>query len=226
MNAIAIIPARGGSKGVPRKNLTPVCGVPLIKRAVLACRRSRHVDRVVVTSDHQEILAVAKHAGAMPIERPAELATDEATSESAIRHAMAQGLQADFLALVQCTSPFLTPDHVDRCFAALERHSAVDVAILAAQCETVVWRGGYRQRCLTHPDGFLRGRRQDVVAPVWLETGACYVYRWEAFLARGDRICEAATALVEVPYWPYSIQIDSPADLRAAEMLAREWGLW
>ena len=225
MTAIAIIPARGGSKGVLRKNLASVGGVQLITRAVRACRRSQYVDRVVVTSDNHVILATATHAGAEVIERPAVLATDEATSESAVRHAIGQGLQADYLALVQCTSPFLTPEHIDRCFGALERHSAADMAMLAARCETVIWRGGERQQCVTHLDGILRGRRQDA-APVWGETGACYVYRWAAFVAHGDRIREAQTVIVEVPYWPYSLQIDTPDDLRAADMLASEWGLW
>jgi CMP-N-acetylneuraminic acid synthetase len=226
MMGIAIIPARGGSKGVPRKNLTTVAGVPLIERAVLACGQSRRIDRVVVTSDDPEILSTAEHAGAELIERPAELATDDATRVATIRHAIGTGLQGDFLAIVQCTSPFILPEHIDSCFAALDDHKAVDVAILAARAHTIIWRGGGdRQCCLSHADGEIRYSRQDADA-IWFETGACYVYRWAAFIGHEDRIREANTALVPVPSWPYSVDIDNPDDLRLADMLAREWGLW
>ena len=226
MTAIAIIPARGGSKGIPHKNMAPVAGLSLIERSILACRQSERIDRVVVTSDSQEILWVAQHAGAETIQRPAELATDQSPTRPAIEHAIkAGGLWADYLALVQCTSPFLTGGHADRCFEALDRWPAAQVAILAAQLHTVIWQGGQRQHCLSQPDGILRGRRQDQ-APMYLETGACYVYRWDSWEAHGDTIRAANTVLVGVPFWPYSVQVDTPDDLRAADMLAREWGLW
>jgi N-acylneuraminate cytidylyltransferase len=226
MTAVAIIPARGGSKGVPHKNLAPVAGVSLLERSILACRQSERIDRILVTSDSLEILSAAQRAGAETIQRPSELASDDALTAPSIQHAIkAADLQADFLALVQCTSPFLSGEHADLCFRALDRWPAAHVAILAAEIHTVIWVGGARQHCLSQPEGIFRGRRQDQ-APLYFETGACYVYRWDAWQAHTDTIRAPHTVLVGVPYWPYGVQVDTPEDLRAADMLAREWGLW
>ena len=85
---VAVIPARGGSKGVPRKNLRRVGGVPLVARAIAAARATASIDRVVVSTDDQEIAAVAQEWGAQVIARPAALADDAATSESALLHAL------------------------------------------------------------------------------------------------------------------------------------------
>ncbi|MCZ9344186.1 NTP transferase domain-containing protein, partial [Streptomyces sp. TRM76130] len=109
---LAVIPARGGSKGVPAKNLAPVGGVPLVVRAVRECLASRLVTHVAVSTDDQAIAAAARQAGAEVVLRPAAIAGDTATSEAAVRHAMdaheaAHGAPVDAVLLVQCTSPFL-----------------------------------------------------------------------------------------------------------------------
>ena len=87
MSAVAIIPARGGSKRLPRKNLYPVLGVPMIAWAIQACRRARHVTGVYVSTEDAEIARVAEAQGATVIPRPPELATDEVQKQDAIVHA-------------------------------------------------------------------------------------------------------------------------------------------
>ena len=87
-HAVAIIPARGGSKGLPGKNVMRVGGIPLVARAVAAARAARTVGRVVVTTDDGEITRVAREAGASVVQRPADLAGDTASSESALLHAL------------------------------------------------------------------------------------------------------------------------------------------
>ena len=115
---LAIIPARGGSKGVPGKNLRRVGGRSLVERAVDACRAARLVEAVYVSTDDAEIAASAEAAGAKVIMRPAELCSDTASSESALLHALDQlimvGEEPEVLVFVQCTSPFIAPDDLDR----------------------------------------------------------------------------------------------------------------
>ncbi|CAL9516449.1 cytidylyltransferase domain-containing protein [Streptomyces sp. enrichment culture] len=141
---LAVIPARGGSKGVPGKNLAPVGGVPLVARAVRACRAARRVTHVAVSTDDPDIAAVAAGAGAEVVHRPAALADDTATSEAALLHALdvheaRHGRPADVVLLVQCTSPFLTPGDVDG-VAAEVLDGGADTALTAAPTHGFLWR--------------------------------------------------------------------------------------
>ncbi|GGW84680.1 hypothetical protein GCM10010297_01570 [Streptomyces malachitofuscus] len=141
---LAVIPARGGSKGVPAKNLAPVGGVPLVVRAVRECRAARHVTDVVVSTDDQAIAAAARQAGAEVVLRPAAIAGDTATSEAAVLHAMdaheaLHGAPVDVVLLVQCTSPFLTREDIDGVTAAVA-HEAADTAVTVAPFHGFLWR--------------------------------------------------------------------------------------
>ncbi|HWH96886.1 MAG TPA: NTP transferase domain-containing protein, partial [Pseudolysinimonas sp.] len=114
---VAVIPARGGSKGVPGKNLRRVGGMPLIGRAVAAARAASRVDRVVVSTDDDEIAAVAREWGAEVVDRPAALAGDTASSESALMHTLdtlrSRGVETGILVFLQATSPFIDPADLD-----------------------------------------------------------------------------------------------------------------
>nr|WP_203550240.1 acylneuraminate cytidylyltransferase family protein [Actinospica acidiphila] len=141
---LAVIPARGGSKGVPAKNLAPVGGVPLVARAVRECRAARHVTDVVVSTDDAAIAETARQAGAEVVLRPADLAGDTATSEAAVLHALdaheaLHGARVDVVLLVQCTSPFLTREDVDGVAAAVADGDA-DTAVTVAPFHGFVWR--------------------------------------------------------------------------------------
>ncbi|MFG2377184.1 cytidylyltransferase domain-containing protein [Streptomyces sp. NPDC048504] len=141
---LAVIPARGGSKGVPAKNLAPVGGVPLVARAVRECRASRLVTDVVVSTDDQAIAAAARQAGAEVVLRPAAIAGDTATSEAAVLHAMdaheaLHGSAVDVVLLVQCTSPFIVREDVDGIVNAIVANGA-DTAHTVAPFHGFVWR--------------------------------------------------------------------------------------
>ncbi|MEU8892405.1 acylneuraminate cytidylyltransferase [Streptomyces sp. NPDC048442] len=138
---LAVIPARGGSKGVPGKNLAEVGGVPLLVRAVRACLAARHVTEVVVSTDDDKIAAAALAAGAEVVVRPGSLAGDTATSEAAVLHALdAQEHDPSVVLLVQCTSPFLTGEDVDG--VAGEVLAGADTAVTVAPFHGFVWREG------------------------------------------------------------------------------------
>ncbi|WP_375540857.1 cytidylyltransferase domain-containing protein [Streptomyces sp. TRM64462] len=139
-----MIPARGGSKGVPGKNLAPVGGVPLVARAVRACRAARHVTHVAVSTDDPAVAAVARAAGAEVVDRPASLSGDTATSEAAVLHALdthesRHGQAPDVVLLVQCTSPFLTADDVDAVASEILTGTA-DTSLTAAPFHGFIWR--------------------------------------------------------------------------------------
>lgn len=141
---LAVIPARGGSKGVPAKNLAPVGGVPLVARAVRECRATRLVTDVVVSTDDQAIAAAAREAGAEVVLRPAAIAGDTATSEAAVLHAMdaheaLHGAAVDVVLLVQCTSPFMVREDIDGVASAVIEDGA-DTALTVAPFHGFVWR--------------------------------------------------------------------------------------
>lgn len=143
---LAVIPARGGSKGVPAKNLAPVGGLPLVSRAVRECRASRLVTDVVVSTDDQGIAAAARQAGAEVVLRPAAIAGDTATSEAAVLHAMdaheaLHGSPVDVVLLVQCTSPFIVREDLDGVVKAIVANGA-DTALTVAPFHGFVWRHG------------------------------------------------------------------------------------
>ncbi|MFJ3581487.1 cytidylyltransferase domain-containing protein [Streptomyces sp. NPDC090127] len=150
---LAVIPARGGSKGVPAKNLAPVAGVPLVSRAVRACLGARLVTDVVVSTDDAAIASAARAAGAEAIHRPAAIAGDTATSESAVLHAMdafeaTSGRRVDVVLLVQCTSPFITAEEVNGTVEKITTDGA-DTAFTAAPSHGFLWREGHNGAATT-----------------------------------------------------------------------------
>ncbi len=118
MDVVGLIPARGGSKGIPRKNLAPVAGKPLLAWTVEVALVADSLARVVVSTDDDEIAYVAKSLGAEVLERPAKLATDETPMLDVVRHATS-ALGADVIVLLQPTSPLRRPEHIDDAVALL-----------------------------------------------------------------------------------------------------------
>ncbi|GAA5611699.1 acylneuraminate cytidylyltransferase [Streptomyces platensis] len=237
---VAVIPARGGSKGVPAKNLAAVGGVPLVARAVRECRAARLVTDVVVSTDDAGIAAAARGAGAVVVRRPGDIAGDTATSEAAVLHAMdayeaEQGASVDAVLLVQCTSPFIVREDIDGVAAAVVEGGA-DSALTVAPFHGFVWRdaaedagldtadtgspadatlpaGGYG---VNHDKSF-RPRRQDRPQDL-LETGAAYGMDAAGFRAAGHRFF-GRTELVRTD--PARVlEIDDPHDLARARALA------
>ncbi|WP_073391121.1 acylneuraminate cytidylyltransferase [Jatrophihabitans endophyticus] len=210
---VAVIPARGGSKGVPGKNVTEVGGRPLVARAVAAARAAGHVDRVLVSTDDPLIASAARDAGAEIVDRPVALADDTATSESALRHALDTAApEAEVVLLVQCTSPFLSADDVDGVAAAVL--GGADSAFTAAVSHGFLWR----------PDGTgvnhdpaTRPRRQDRPVEL-LETGAAYAMRVDGFRRTGHRFFGRVVPVAVDP--ARTLEIDEPADLDRARLLA------
>ena len=217
---VAVIPARGGSKGVPRKNVRRVGGVPLVARAIAAARATASVERVFVSTDDQEIAAVAQEWGAHVIARPAELADDEASSESVLLHALDaledQGIVPEVLVFLQATSPFIDPRDIDVAIdlVAANEHDCVFSAI---ETYGFVWAADAGIASGVNHDPSVRPRRQDR-EPHYLETGAFYVMDAAGFRDARHRFF-GRVGLVEVAERT-AIEIDSEEQLALAQAIA------
>ncbi|MFE6734544.1 cytidylyltransferase domain-containing protein [Microbacterium sp. NPDC057650] len=216
---VAIIPARGGSKGVPGKNLRLVGGVPLVERAVRAAAPA--VDLVVVSTDDAAIAAVARDAGARVVDRPAELSGDEATSESALLHALdvleADDLRVGTVVFVQATSPFIPTEGIVDAVALIEG-GTYDSVFSAYETYGFLWRRDARGRAsaINH-DAAHRPRRQDR-EPHFLETGAFYAFDAIGFRRFRHRFF-GLVGIVTVPERT-AIEIDDEHQLALAEAVA------
>lgn len=216
--AVAIIPARGGSKGIPLKNLQKVAGISLLARAINAAKATPSIDRVIVSTDHGGIAAEAVRAGAEVSHRPADIAGDAATSESALIHTLG-GLGEDFdtTVFMQCTSPFIDSASIDNAVTAV-RDGDADVVFSAVEDHSFLWRleDGDQAVAVGHEASF-RPRRQDR-AKHYNETGAFYVMRTDGLLEHEHRFFGRVT-IEEVPP-EHAREIDDMSDLSLVRAIA------
>ncbi|MCC7359763.1 MAG: acylneuraminate cytidylyltransferase [Anaerolineales bacterium] len=220
---LAVIPARGGSKGVPRKNVMPMAGEPLLAHIVRAARQAATLTRVVVSTDDAEIAGVAQRYGAEVVWRPADISGDTATSEQALLHALdhlrqAEGYVPDILVYLQCTSPLTMAEDIDGVVDALIR-SGADTALAVMPFHYFIWHGPCDDAAGVNHMKLVRPRRQDREAQ-YLEAGAVVVMRVPGFLKEQLRFY-GRTALYEMPP-ERCLEIDEPADVLIAEARLRE----
>lgn len=216
MSTVAIIPARGGSKGITDKNLQPVHGVPLVTRAIRSALGAYTVDQVYVSTDSERIASVAESAGAKVIKRPAELADDQASSESAIVHALEKLPEATIVVFIQCTSPFIDPQDVDKA-VRMVRDGTHDSVFSGTEDHGFRWEDTTTGFEPIGHDRNNRPRRQDLGHRV-VETGAFYVFRANGLKDSGSRF-HGRVGCVEVTRRE-ALEIDSLEDLQMARELA------
>lgn len=221
LSVLAIIPARGGSKGLPGKNLRPLAGLPLIAWSIAAARACPAIDDVIVSTDDPAIAAAARAAGArVPFLRPAELATDSARTIDVVHHALGALPQPpDLLVLLQPTSPLRQAEDIT---AALTRciDAGADTCVsVTPSAKSPAWMyqidpaGRMRPLLEDRPTG---RRRQDL-PPVYVLNGAVYVARTPWLLAHDGFIAPNGVASVMPP--ERSVDIDTLLDFRLAELL-------
>lgn len=225
---IAFIFARGGSKGVPRKNLRLLASKPLLAYAIEAARCSRWIQRVIVSTDDPEIAETARRFGAeVPFMRPPELARDDTPEWLAWRHAIstvqAAGETFDVFVSVPPTSPLRVAEDVDRCIQELLASDA-DAVITVREAErnpyfnmVTLDERGYARQVMKQP-GTL-GRRQDAPT-VWDVTTVAYAVRPE-FVMSANGLFEGKVRAVVVPR-ERALDIDTELDLEIAEFLLQK----
>jgi N-acylneuraminate cytidylyltransferase/CMP-N,N'-diacetyllegionaminic acid synthase len=227
---LGLIPARGGSKGLPGKNIRPLCGKPLIAWTISAAKAASCIDRIVVSTDDAAIAEVARRAGAeVPFRRPSELATDTASSIDVIIHAvdtLAQGGQAfDIVVLLEPTSPLRAASDIDE---AVERLIQTGAGAVVSVCRAVNLHPAFMFHRNT--DGRLRpfldrqptGLRRQDIDPVFFLDGTLYVSRVDVLRNKRSFYHEDTVAF-EVPKWK-SLEIDDVDDFIMVEALMANRG--
>lgn len=223
METCAIIPARGGSKGIPRKNVRLLAGKPLVAHTIDTALQSRSVDRVVVSTDDQEIEIVARQYGAEVIRRPAEISQDTSASELALIHVLdelrqSEDYEPDLVVFLQCTSPLTRPEDIEGTIQALLDEHA-DSALSVTPFHYFLWRREKRGDALgINHDPQVRPLRQER-EPQYEETGAVYVMRANG-LRKAEHRFFGKTVLFEMPP-ERSLEIDEPVDFLIAEAMMR-----
>ena len=229
---LAIIPARGGSKGVPGKNIRPLCGKPLIAWTIEAAQAADYVDRVMVSTDSEEIAAVSREYGAEVLMRPPELSGDGTSSESALLHVLGtlnktESYIPDLIVFLQCTSPLTAADDIQGTIQALIDQEA-DTALAVAPFHYFLWKPSHPSPLtshlspatgINHDPSKPRQRRQDR-EPEYVETGSVYVMRTNGFIQHKQRFF-GKTVLHAIPE-TNRFEIDTPADFELAEALMQK----
>ena len=219
MKTLAIIPARGGSKRIPRKNVLEVGGKALIVHTVNQAQNSDHINRVVVSTDDDEIAEVSQCAGAEVLMRPAALSNGTATSESALLHALdklsaTHNYVPDELVFLQCTSPLRKPTDIDE---AIERFRILQLDSLfsASRFRKYVWKlDGQIPRSVNFDYQAERWREQDFPEQ-YEENGSIYVLRPWVLRSYNYRF-GGRMGLYQMDSWG-ALQVDTPEDLVLCE---------
>ena len=219
---VTIIPARGGSKGFPGKNIAPLCGLPLISHSIQHSLNSKYVNQTYVSTDSAEIKAVSKSAGAQVIMRPAALASDAASSEDALIHAVEQikaslGSPPELIVFLQCTSPIRAAGDIDNAVELL-LSSGADSLLSAAENHRFIWEKADNTAKAINYNYNDRQRRQDLT-PQYCENGSIYIFRPEALLKHRNRL-SGKIAIYEMAE-ESSYEIDTNVDFIVVEALMK-----
>jgi N-acylneuraminate cytidylyltransferase len=223
MSVITIIPARGGSKGIPKKNIIPFCGKPLIAWSIEAAAKADLVDKVYVSTDDQEITEVSIKYGAEVITRPRELAGDRNSSEEALMHAVEflekEGVAVDTVVFLQATSPIRSSMDIDgaiKTFRDKQADSLFSSCLLEDYC---IWSFYDAEKKSVTYDYKNRGNRQ-TRKPYYLENGSIYVCKPEILKKENNRL-GGKLEMFTMPFWQ-SYQIDSLEDIEVCEYFMRK----
>lgn len=226
--AIAIIPARGGSQGLPGKNIRELCGKPLIAWTIEAARKSRHLDEIMVTTDSEDIAAVAAQYGAaVPFLRPAELATSTAPTIAAVEHALThyrehEQRHFDYTVLLEPTSPLREDDDIDRMLASLDAQAAQFDSIVSvgqvAEHPAIIKRFAGGAITPFSPDLATTTRRQDN-EPAWFPYGVGYIVKTASLLAERTFYTRRCMGFAVRRYQNY--EIDDIYDFLCVEAVLR-----
>jgi len=219
---IAIIPARGGSKGIPKKNIINFCGKPLIAWSIEQALKARLVSSVFVSTNNEEIAKVSRKYGAKIVKRPKELSTDTSSSEEALLHALNQiekEESVDIVVFLQATSPIRTSEDIDnaiKLFMSRKAGSLFSAAILESFC---IWEWQNEKLMSFTYDYHNRARRQDR-KPLYLENGSIYVFKPETLRRYNNRL-GGKIIMYMMDYWK-SYQIDKLKDVEMCEHFMRK----
>jgi CMP-N,N'-diacetyllegionaminic acid synthase len=229
MKYAVIIPARGGSKGIPGKNIKMINGKPLIAWTIEHALSCEFVSNVFVSTDSEEIKEISIRYGAdVPFLRPVEISGDEATTESAMLHflfwAENNNLNIDNIILMQPTSPFRYENRLNKAIEQFEREGA-DSLLSVCKSHRFIWKMDFSGKSTANYDVNTRPRRQDIKSQdeIYLENGSFYITKKDLFKKHENRLCGKIKMHQMEP--EESIEIDDPIDFRMLAFLMKEYGV-
>ena len=232
MKVLGIIPARGGSKGVPRKNIRAVDGIPLIAYAIQCAQQSKLLTHFIVNTDDEEIASVSQEWGAEVMMRPPELATDTAPIIDVAKHIVANlkcpdGTDYDLLVFLQATAPIRTGQDVDNIIRMFQIDPALDGVISVVPMQDMHPARMYHLTSDQHMVPFLGGESETVnrqqLEPVYFRNGCFYAVKTTAMLRENKIMAANKKAYVMPAEW--LANIDDERDLLITEVMVKQWKL-
>ena len=224
---LAIIPARGGSKRLPNKNILPLNGKPLISYSINAALNSKYIDEVIVTSDSKKILHIAKKYGANIIKRPSSLASDTSSTFDALKHAIElykqNGKQFDYIILLQPTSPLRKSKHINEAVKMLFKRDAKAIVSITKAIHSPLWSFKAKKNKKLDKifeSKFMKKRSQDL--PVF------YNVNGSIYICDTKQLLKEETILISNDIYgyemsnKYSVDIDDAIDFKLAQILLGE----
>jgi CMP-N,N'-diacetyllegionaminic acid synthase len=222
---LAIIPARGGSKRLPRKNILNLAGKPLIAWSIEAGLNSEYIDKVIVTSDDDEILEISRKFGADIIKRPDELASDTATTFDAIKHTIDNCEKYDYIVLLQPTSPLRNEKHIDDAIELLESQNADAIISVCEMDHSPLW-----SNILPKDLSMKNFLREEVLNKRSQDLEKYYRINGAIYICKTDKLLEENTLFLKDNIFAYimdkkySVDIDDEFDFKFAEFLGENYG--
>lgn len=215
MKIDALIPARGGSKGIPRKNIQELGGKPLIAWTIEAALKSDSIRRVIVSTDDEEIAEVAKQYGAeVPALRPSKLAEDDTPSIEVIHHALENWTDCDALILLQPTSPFRNDQHIEEAIELFKKNTDCYIVSVHENDQPLEWMFYQDQNNLLHPIIENQVHRRQLAEILYILNGAIYIGKREIF-----RDVEKKSKIPYILEQKYALDIDTIIDLKYAQFI-------
>lgn len=224
MSCLAIIPARAGSKGIPGKNIRSLSGIPLIAHTIQVLQKANHITRVIVSTNGDDIAAIALEYGAEIIKRPTAIAGDLDSSESAVLHVLTELEKSEDLpshiCFAQCTSPLTAAEDFDKGVKMMESGD-FDSIFSASSSHSFLWKTNETGQAvgINHDEKKPRLMRQEREAE-YLESGAFYIFDTLKFQEEKNRffgrigICEIPSSRV--------FELDTEDDFKRAELLLKK----
>jgi len=222
INVLAIIPARGGSKGIPCKNIKKINGKPLLYYSVNASLNSKYISKTIVTTDDVKIAKIAKKLGSDVIIRPKNLANDKTQIEPAMSHVLKilkdkQDYVPDVVILLQNTSPLRTSEHIDNAFKKF-KSKKLDSILSASFSHQFIWR---TKKQIAKPFNYDPNNRQNrqELSNDFKENGAIYITKYQNFMKSECRV-SGKIGIFEMPEHR-SFEVDSKIDFSIIEFLLK-----
>jgi len=222
-NVVAIILARGGSKGIPRKNIIDFCGKPLVVWTIEQLQQTRGIGSIWVSSDSEEILSISRNCGVETICRPAEISGDFATSESGWLHALRimenKVGRIDIILAPQVTSPLREASDIERGLRDFREQKCDSMFSCSVVKDLFFWERTSNEMLKSINYNYQNRKRRQDVSKQYIENGSFYLFKPEILRKYNNRL-GGKIGMAEMDFWKM-FEIDSMEDLRICEALMK-----